>query len=117
MEQLESDRLAIYAVWEPILKTDDERASRKATVLFPDERVRNYWVRTRSVGELFQDAIDLEGEPAWDVYLVYEAGSRWTEETPPRPTFFMHQLRGRLPDDRRLDGPRLKSTIADIMNR
>lgn len=106
-----------YAVWEPILKTDDERASRKAVTLFPGERVKNYWVHTRAVGELFRPAINLEGEPAWDVYLVYAPGILWEDDTPPEPTFFMHQLRGRLPDDQRLDGSKLRDGIAKILNR
>lgn len=112
-----SEDFVAYAVWEPILKTDDERSSRKAVTLFPDERVKNYWVHTRAVGELFQPPIGLEGEPAWDVYLVYEPGVVWDGDAPPKPTFFMHQLGGRLPDDRRLDGPKLRDVIEKILNK
>ena len=114
---IDSKELVAYAVWEPILKTDDERSSRKAVTLFPDERVENYWVHTRAVGELFQPPIDLIGEPAWDVYLVYEPGIKWEGDTPPVPTFFMHQLGGRLPDDQRLDGSTLYDVIEKILKR
>jgi len=117
ISKIATEEFVAYAVWEPILKTDDERSSRKAVTLFPDERVKNYWVHTRAVGELFQPPINLKGEPAWDVYLVYEPGVRWDGDTPPKPTFFMHQLRGRLPDDRRLDGPKLRDAIEKILNR
>jgi hypothetical protein len=112
---IESVDFVAYAVWEPILKTDDERSSRKAVTLFPDERVKNYWVRTRAVGKLFQSPINLKGEPAWDVSLVYEPGIVWDGDTPPEPTYFMHQLGGRLPDDQRLDGPRLHDVIAKTL--
>lgn len=117
LEHVESQNLAVYAVWEPILRTDDERSSRKATILFPDDRVSNYWVDTQSVGELFQAPIDLTTEPAWDVYLVYAPGVVWGEESgPPRPNFFMHQLGGRLPDEFRLDGPKLAAVLQELTN-
>ena len=117
ISEIASEDFLAYAVWEPILKTDDERSSRKAVTLFPDERVTNYWVRTRAVGELFQQPIDLAGEPAWDVYLVYEPGVVWDGDAPPVPTFFMHQLGGRLPEGHRLDGPKLRDTIEKILNK
>ncbi len=117
VSKIESQDFLAYAVWEPMLKTDDERSSRKAVSLFPDERVRNYWVHSRSVGELFQEPIHLTTEPAWDVYLVYEPGVVWEGDTPPEPTFFMHQLGGRLPGGQRLDGPELRDGIEKLLNR
>jgi hypothetical protein len=117
ISKIDSQDFLAYAVWEPILKTDDERSSRKAVSLFPDKRVKNYWVHTRAVGELFQTPINLTTEPAWDVYLVYQPGVVWDGDTPPEPTFFMHQLGGRLPDGRRLDGPELRDGIEKILNR
>ncbi len=110
-EKIQGPDFAAYAVWEPILKTDDERSSRKATILFSDDRVSHYWVNTKDVGRLFQGAIDLVSEPAWDVYLVYAPGIRWEDEKPPRPTYFQHQLGGRLPPEQRLDGSKLAQAI------
>jgi len=103
----------VYAVWEPILKTDDERSARKATTLFPDDRVSHYWVGSREVGKLFQPALELTTEPAWDVYLIYAPGIEWEDQTPPTPSYFMHQLGGRLPDEQRLDGEKLKRAIEE----
>lgn len=117
LSKIPSKNFLTYAVWEPILKTDDERSSRKAVSLFPDERVKNYWVRTRAVGELFRAPIGLSGEPAWDVYLLYEPGIIWDGDVPPEPTFFMHQLGGRLPDGQRLDGPKLRDVVEKILNK
>jgi hypothetical protein len=109
-----STSLAAYAVWEPILRTDDARSSRKATTLLPDPRVRHFWTGTQDLGELFQSAIDLTTEPAWDVYLVYPQGVAWEGQRPPRPTYFMHQLGGRLPEDRMLDGDILAERIQAV---
>jgi len=116
LEEIDNSDLKVYAVWEPILKTDDERAARKATVLLDDPRVEHFWVSTRDVGKMFQDPIKLSGEPAWDVYLVYPKGVTW-HQSPPEPSYFMHQLGGRLPDESRLDAKklaeRLESTLRD----
>ena len=117
ISEIKSDQLVAYAVWEPILKTDDERSSRKAATLFPDERVKSYWVPTQAVGKMFQAPINLMTEPAWDVYLVYEPGIEWGNDTPPDPTFFMHQLGGRLPNGQRLDGPKLHDVIEKILEK
>jgi hypothetical protein len=63
MSRIESEGFVAYAVWEPILRTDDERSSRKAATLLPGD-VKDYWVDTRAVGELFPAPIDLTTEPA-----------------------------------------------------
>ena len=109
-----STQLAAYAVWEPILRTDDARSSRKATTLLPDARVRHFWTATQDLGVLFEPAIDLASEPAWDVYLVYPPGVAWDGQRPPRPAYFMHQLAGRLPEDRMLDGDALAERIQEF---
>jgi len=117
LETIDSRQLAVYAIWEPILRTDDERSARKATALFPDERVQNYWVDSQDVGKAFQEPIGLTTEPAWDVYLVYPPGVTWSEDGPPRPEFFQHQLGGRIPDSQRLDGPKLAAGIRRLLAR
>lgn len=117
LREIPSKNLAVYAVWEPILRTDDERSSRRATTLSPDERVTNYWASTTDVGTLFQSPIGLTTEPAWDVYLFYPPGVKWESDVPPRPEFFMHQLGGRLPDDSRLDGHKLAESIKRMLSK
>jgi hypothetical protein len=66
---------------------------------------------------MFQALINLTTEPAWDVYLVYEPGIEWNGSAPPEPTFFMHQLGGRLPDGQRLDGPKLRDAIGNVLKK
>jgi hypothetical protein len=114
LETVDDPNLVAYAVWEPILRTDDERAARKATTLLPDERVVHYWVETREVGKLFQKPIELTTEPAWDVYLVYPRGVAWEDEIPV-PEYFMHQLGGRLPAPQRLDAAKLAEQIEQVL--
>lgn len=104
------DNLKAYAVWEPILRTDNLRGARKATTILPDSRVRHYWVDGREVGEMFKPALELKDEVAWDVYLVYPADVEWKASLPPKPSYFMHQLR-ELPSARRLDATELAGQI------
>ena len=128
LSRIASRDLAVYVVWEPIFKSDDLRASRRATVLFPDDRVTHYWASTLAVGKLFQAPLGLQDEVAWDVYLVYRPGRDWSvfghdgidmtdrpgreweADSPPVPDDFMHQLE-QLPVEKRLDGGFLAAWI------
>ena len=109
-----AESLRAYAVWEPILRTDEVRAARKATDMLPDRRVRHYWTLTPHVGEIFEPALSLRGTPAWDVYLLYAPGVEWKGRTPPRPGYFMHQLH-QLPANRYLDADTLAARIRGML--
>ena len=113
-ESIPSDRLKGYAVWEPILRTDDVRGARQATTILPDPRVHHYWTARQAVGEMFQAPLGLKGEPAWDVYLLYPPGIEWKEPRPPNPAYFMHQLRG-LPAGRRLATDTLAARLRQLL--
>lgn len=104
LEQVKSENLAAYVVWEPIMRTDGEIPARRATALIPDHRALHFWTDATSVGKAFQCPLGLDGEPAWDVYLLYPPGVEWKSNDAPSPIFFMHQLGGRLPEELRLDG-------------
>ena len=110
LEAIDDNDLKVYVVWEPILRTDSEAAARVSSGFLRDDRVVHYWASSRAVGERFQGAIGLEGEPAWDVYLIYDRGVRW-DDRPPEPAAFMHQLGGRLPEEFRLNGPELTERV------
>ena len=113
-EGIKSTSMRAYAVWEPILRTDDVRGARKATTILPDDRVQHYWTAGQEVGETFQPALSLKGTPAWDVYLVYSPGVEWKGESPPRPTYFMHQLH-QLPASRYLDADTLAGHVLALL--
>ena len=111
---ISSEKLRGYAVWEPILRTDDLRGARKATTILPDPRVRHYWIDSQEIGEAFQPALGLKDAVAWDVYLVYPPGVEWTGNHPPKPSYFMHQLH-ELPAARYLDAAVLAGHIRKMM--
>ena len=109
-----SHDLAVYSVWEPIFRTDNERAARKATILLPSYRVRNYWVGSQDLGKSFNAGIGLASGVAWDVYLVYLPGRVWDGATPPVPDDFMHQLGDQLPVEKNLDGGKLRMMLEPV---
>lgn len=111
---LPDSNLRVYAIWEPILRSDTEASAKRAPSLLPDPRVAHFWVASRDVGRMFQPAIALKTEPAWDVYLVYAPGVRWGDAVPV-PDYFQHQLSGRLPKEQRLDGAVLVARLREFL--
>jgi hypothetical protein len=69
----------------------------------PDPRAIHFWTESTSLGDAFRPVLGLTEEPAWDVYLVYPAGVVWEGDLP-APAGYLHQLRGRLPEERLLSG-------------
>ncbi len=114
LETVSDPNLRVYAVWEPILRSDNEESAKLAPRLIPDPRVTHFWVASRDVGKMFQAPIALKTEPAWDVYLVYPPGVRWGDSVPV-PEYFQHQLGGRLPKEQRLNGPGLAQRIQSLI--
>lgn len=113
-EGIASEKLRGYAVWEPILRTDNLRGARKATTMLPDPRVQHYWITGREMGEVFQSPLGLKDQVAWDVYLVYPPGVEWKGKRPPMPSYFMHQL-PELPEARRLDASALAGQLRKLI--
>ena len=116
LEKVGSPDLSAYFVWVPVLGEDDQDAARRATVLVPDSRASHYWAPTESTARAVQAALPLVDEFAWDVYLVYDRGIEWTGKSPPAPTYYQHQLVGRLPAGRMLDGPVLRERVLQFVD-
>lgn len=116
LERVKSENLAVFVVWEQILRTDGKVPARRATSLVPDPRAVHYWTDDSDVGRAFQRALNLD-EAAWDVYLLYPPGVEWKGPAAPAPLFFMHQLTGRLPDELLLDGDVLAEKTEAVIRR
>lgn len=59
---------------------------------FKDARIDlQGWDGSKEIANQFTKTLDLKTS-AWDVYLVYAPGEKWSSEKPPTPTFWMHQL-------------------------
>jgi hypothetical protein len=86
----ESTNLAAFIVWVPQLHGTRPDAVQSSRTI-DDRRTRHYWDGSYVSGPAFERTLHID-EPAWDVYLAYAPGIRWTAELPPQPTYWMHQL-------------------------
>jgi hypothetical protein len=75
-----------------MLPSDSREAAGAQAASFVDRRLVQQWDGERASGNLMAKTLALKGS-AWDVYLLYAPGVKWTGEHPPAPTFWMHQLR------------------------
>jgi hypothetical protein len=96
-----SDRpgVSLLVLWVGMLVDDTaDAASSAANQLGSDPRVSHYWeeegwpVSTRLRATLGLGPYD-PTRSAWDVYLLYPRGVKWTSEDPPSPAEFAHNLR------------------------
>jgi len=79
-------------VWQPKLGGGEKDVA-EATATFPDPRARHFWDGAGWTIEHFKPVLDIQVD-AWDLYLVYGPEARWDGAEPPRPSYWMHQLRG-----------------------
>jgi copper chaperone CopZ len=111
-------RLRGFVVWLPMLPTDDERAAMAQAGAFTDARLRQEWDGSRASGVLLSKTLNLK-RAAWDVYLLYAPGVKWTGDVPPQPTFWMHQLRADSGADQKacLNPAVFLSKVAELLRR
>lgn len=111
---MRDSRLAVEVIWTPILRTDVE-VSEAARERVSDPRARHWWDRTRWAQRAFAPLLGLKnGVPAWDVYLLYPAGTRWAGDGPPRPASYMHQL-SELPPELALHGGAMRTAVEETL--
>ncbi len=59
----------------------------------------HYWEDSGIVGKLYEKTLGIDGDYAWDVWMVYRPGAIWDDDYPPKPDFAMHQLRSSKVED------------------
>ena len=113
LEQIDSENLDVFAIWMPVLGSDNAEEGKNAEPLLPDPRVTHYWDPDNSLGKMYGRQLTLPRgrQLAWDIYFVYAPGVRWEDDLP-APTVWMHQLSM---DERRLDGGTLRKTIMELL--
>ncbi len=114
-----TDKLAVYVVWVPLLNLQDpatlqRHAHRYASLIPQGPRVTHYSDPEAYMGKAYGPILGVPyGSPAWDVYLAFDANTRWGD-TPPTPNYFEHQLGG-LPSDKILNGPRFAEEVRKLL--
>jgi hypothetical protein len=86
-------------VWIDVLPSDDAEQAGRATVLLDDPRVAHAHDPGQRSGRAFAEVLGVQ-DLAWDVYLLYEAGTTWRDPAP-GPAAWFHQLGGELAEPSR----------------
>jgi hypothetical protein len=87
----------LYILWLPVLEADTLQAAEQVQVRLPaDDRLGHFWDHDLSLSRAYHRVLQLGQRPrphrvAWDIFLLYGAGTVWHED-PPMPEFWMHQL-------------------------
>ncbi len=117
MRSYEGAPISFHVVWIDVLPSDDAAAAARASRLFDDPRVTQYHDPAQVAGRAFAEGL-LRRPPAWDLYLFYPAGARWTGG-PPMPASWAHQLSSdRVADPaRRFTGAALATELHAAMAR
>jgi hypothetical protein len=74
-----------------MLPNDSLAAVISAAGPFTDLRVRHFFDPEKKVGKAIAKSLSWEGRIAWDIYLYYAPGQKWTDQ-PPSPVLYAHQL-------------------------
>lgn len=91
------DDFRLYILWLPVLENDSCQAAEGVRSALPtDSRMVHFWDRDLIVSRAYHQVLQLgqrqrRHRVAWDIFLLYRAGTVWRER-PPVPTFWMHQL-------------------------
>ena len=81
-------------VWIPMLDSDELPAARDASAQLADRDVSQYWDGAKLVGKQVAGSLGAPEWTAWDIYLFYPPGARWTDQGPPAPTAALAQVAG-----------------------
>lgn len=93
LNEISDGRLKVFVIWEPILPKDGTEAADDSASLLKDEwRAEQFWDPLAESGKLLKKLLELGiPNPAWDIYMLYPPGVKWSDVTP-KPVFWMHQM-------------------------
>ena len=115
LNEIDSEQLAVYVVWIPVLAGDSLAAAEKAALTeVADMRATHFWDGDQNLGRAYGKALELPNgrDLAWDIYFTYAAGQEWGE-TVPAPADWSHQLGL---DERHLkDGTRILESLEALL--
>ena len=122
LDRIDGDKLQVFVVWLPMVEGDSRTIAAKSMKLISDRRAHHFWDADKKAAlacaemlqSAFPKAIELpKGKyAAWDVYLVYEIGTRWNGAVPV-PSDWMHQLPN-VDRTRLLDGDKLRESVRKL---
>jgi hypothetical protein len=90
LQQMNSQEVRVFVVWEPVLPTDFTAPSTSALGRIPDLRAVQYWDRKRALSHLLGE--HNRSTVVWDNIAVYAPGALW-QDGPPKPVYSDHPVR------------------------
>ncbi|MFQ5564376.1 MAG: hypothetical protein ACE5FO_12500 [Parvularculaceae bacterium] len=93
-------RLNTFVVHVPTLGAEEKHVA-PAAKLMAGPRIWHFWDPVGTTGRLYSRIFDTETY-IWDFWFIYGPDAVWTNETPPAPDFWQHQLGG-FPRNKRLN--------------
>ena len=115
-EQLRHPGLSVYIVWERLGPQDTPETAARAAALLQHDSLHHVWSADRFASTAFQAPVGIQRTTAWDVFLVFGKGKRWTD-APPAIDSFMHnqKLHAELPKDRLLNAEKLAGEVKSLL--
>jgi hypothetical protein len=117
LDEVGSDELRGYLVWQPVFQyydpeaeQEDRRSAEQATALVTDPRVTHFWTESTVIAESFRGVLGIEEDPVWNVILVFSRDATWGDDAP-RPETFMYRMLKGLPDNKQFNAYTLADTI------
>lgn len=82
----------MFAVFTEGISGDNKQEALQDARDLQNTNVYSYWDPRKFVGTQYSEQFEWKDTLAWDVYLFFDAGKRWTKPgTPPTPDFWFHQ--------------------------
>ena len=91
LAKLDDPAVRVYVVWVP-MNRGLERDVPHATKEVWDARAKHYWDGDGQLIASYRNVLGGYNEPVWDTYVLYDKGTTWEGDAPPKPAFWMHQL-------------------------
>jgi hypothetical protein len=102
-----------YVVHVPTLGAREVNVA-PASQLIINAHTTHYWEETGITGKLMEESLGLTNRYIWDFYAIYGPTAVWSDERPPVPDFYQHQLQG-LPPDKRLQADAFATRVSEFL--
>jgi hypothetical protein len=106
-------RLITYVVHVPTLGAREVNVA-PASRLITNAYTTHYWEETGITGKLMEETLGLTHRYIWDFYAIYGSTAVWSDERPPVPDFYQHQLQG-MPPEKRLQADAFAAKVSEFL--
>ena len=110
--KLADPRMVTFVVYVPTLGAREKNVV-PASQLISNAQTTFYWENTGIIGRLMQRALGANVY-IWDFYAIYGPRAVCSNDQPPAPDFYQHQVQG-LPPEKRLDASVFATQVDEFL--